>query len=190
MSPVAQRFGEWASTSRTFTAITDLLTVVQREGARLPALFSRPCALPLSSCLPSCVAILSTAATISPTRQNHQTTTDLERWCILPSYATEASQRPLRSSPVTVQAPLTSCSLWHHHNPITVYTLRESPCFAARPSEHEQCAGNEIAVNAIYAASLRRPLSKDVPNGSNTFWEISHFRNSLLDSVDHSGNYC
>ena len=145
---------------------------------------------PHPACLPVLRFCRLQPATISPTRHHHQTTTDLERWCILPSYATEASQRQLRSSPVTVQAPLTYFSLWHHCNPITVYTLRESPCFEARPSEHEQCAGNKIAVNAIYAASLRRPLSKDVPNGSNTFWEISHFRNSLLDSVDHSGNYC
>ena len=35
MRPVAQRFGEWASASRTFSAITDLLAVVQREVARL-----------------------------------------------------------------------------------------------------------------------------------------------------------
>ena len=32
---VAQRFGEWASASRTFYAITALLAVAQREVARL-----------------------------------------------------------------------------------------------------------------------------------------------------------
>ena len=31
MGPVAQRFGDWASASRTFSAITDLIAVVQRE---------------------------------------------------------------------------------------------------------------------------------------------------------------
>ena len=31
MGPAAQRFGEWASASRTFSAITDLIAVVQRE---------------------------------------------------------------------------------------------------------------------------------------------------------------
>ena len=35
MGPAAQRFGEWASASRTFSAITDLFTVVQREVAML-----------------------------------------------------------------------------------------------------------------------------------------------------------
>ena len=34
-SPVAQRFGEWASASRTFSAITDLIVVVQREVDKL-----------------------------------------------------------------------------------------------------------------------------------------------------------
>ena len=31
MGPGAQRYGEWASASRTFSAITDLIDVVQRE---------------------------------------------------------------------------------------------------------------------------------------------------------------
>ena len=35
MSPVAQRVGEWASASRTFSAITDLIAPVQREVNRL-----------------------------------------------------------------------------------------------------------------------------------------------------------
>ena len=34
-SPVAQRFGEWASASRTFSAITDLIAVIQCEVDRL-----------------------------------------------------------------------------------------------------------------------------------------------------------
>ena len=33
--PVAQGFSEWTYASRTFSAITDLLAVVQREVARL-----------------------------------------------------------------------------------------------------------------------------------------------------------
>ena len=31
LRPVAQRFGEWVSASRTFAAITDLIAVLQRE---------------------------------------------------------------------------------------------------------------------------------------------------------------
>ena len=30
VGPVAQRFGEWASASRTFSTITDFVAVVQR----------------------------------------------------------------------------------------------------------------------------------------------------------------
>ena len=86
----------------------------------------------ISSGLPA--EIVSTAVTCSQTRHHHQTTTDLERWCILPPYATEASQCQLRSSPVTAQAPFTSCSLWHHRNPITACTLRKSPLFCG-PSQ-------------------------------------------------------
>ena len=49
------------------------------------------------------------------------------------------------------------------HNPIAVCLMRESPCFAGGPSEHEHCAGKKIAVNIFYAARLRRSLSNDVP---------------------------
>ena len=35
VGPAAQRFGEWASASRTFSAITDLVALVQREVDRL-----------------------------------------------------------------------------------------------------------------------------------------------------------
>ena len=38
MRPVAQRFGEWASASRTFSVITDLVAIVQRGVDRLFAL--------------------------------------------------------------------------------------------------------------------------------------------------------
>ena len=49
VGPVAQRFGEWASASRTFSAITDLLAVVQRKVACLHFLVH---ACSTSSCLP------------------------------------------------------------------------------------------------------------------------------------------
>ena len=42
MGPAAQRFGEWASASRTFSAVTDLIALVQREVDRLCSFFS-PC---------------------------------------------------------------------------------------------------------------------------------------------------
>ena len=35
VGPAAQRFGEWASASRIFFTVTDLITVVQREVDRL-----------------------------------------------------------------------------------------------------------------------------------------------------------
>ena len=50
MGPAAKRFGEWASASRTFSAITDLIAVVQRE-VDILCLFSSPCTT--SSCLPA-----------------------------------------------------------------------------------------------------------------------------------------
>ena len=54
MGPAAQRFGVWASASRTFSAITDLIAVFQREVDRLCSFFS-PCmhACSTSSCLPA-----------------------------------------------------------------------------------------------------------------------------------------
>ena len=52
MGPAAQRFGEWASASRTFSAIADVIAVVQREIDRLCFFFS-PCmhAPPPPACL-------------------------------------------------------------------------------------------------------------------------------------------
>ena len=135
MRPFAQRFGEWASASRTFSAITDLLAVVQREVASCLSSFSCPCMLRLPA------ESLSVAATCSPTRHHHQTTTGSWRWRALSPYATAASQRQLGAACVTVQAPFTSCSLWHDHDPIAVCLLRESPCFTGRPPEHEHCSG-------------------------------------------------
>ena len=51
------------------------------------------------------------------------------------------SQRQPRDAFVTVLAPFAACSLWHDHNPVAVYLLRESLCFAGRPLEHEHCCG-------------------------------------------------
>ena len=64
MGPAAQRFGEWVSVSRTFSAITDLTVVVQRGVDRLCSFFS-PCmhAPPPPACL---LRLLLTAATFSP----------------------------------------------------------------------------------------------------------------------------
>ena len=83
--PGGQRFGEWASASRTFSAITDLIAVVQREVDRLCSFF-RPCmhAPPPPACL---LRLLLTAATFSPSRHRHQTW----RWRALSAYATAAS---------------------------------------------------------------------------------------------------
>ena len=52
MRPGAQRFGEWASALRAFSAITDLFAVVHREVDRLfkPHFLVHACSI--SSCLP------------------------------------------------------------------------------------------------------------------------------------------
>ena len=58
MGPAAERFGEWASASHTFSAITDLIAVVQREVDRLCSFFC-PCmrAPPSTSCLPAEIVV-------------------------------------------------------------------------------------------------------------------------------------
>ena len=62
MRPVVRRFTEWASTSRIFPAMTDLLAVVKPEVTRLLILiFLWVHACSTSSRLPA--EILSTAAT-------------------------------------------------------------------------------------------------------------------------------
>ena len=68
MGPAAQRFGEWASASRTFSVITDLIAVVEREVDRLCS-FSCPCmhAPPPPACL---LRLLLTAVTFSPSRHH------------------------------------------------------------------------------------------------------------------------
>ena len=55
MGPATQRFGEWGSASRTFSAITDLIAVVQREVDRLLIvfIFLSLHACSTSSCLPA-----------------------------------------------------------------------------------------------------------------------------------------
>ena len=123
MGPVAERFREWASASRTFSAITNLIAVVQRELDRLCS-FSSPCmhALPPPACL---LRLLLTAATFSPSRHHHQTW----RWCAWLPYATAASRRQPRAACVTVQAPFTACSLWHDHNPIRSLLAQGKPVF-------------------------------------------------------------
>ena len=124
---------------------------------------------------------MSTAATCSPTRHHHQTTTGSWRWRALSPYATAASRRQPRVACVTVQAPLTACSLRHDLNPFSVCFLRESPCFACCLPEYEHCSGKKIAVNVFDAARLRRPLSNDVPDEHLVFFLFFvHFRNSLL----------
>ena len=104
VGPVAQRFGEWASASRTFFAITDLIAVVQREVDRLCS-FSSPCMhAPLP---PACLLILLlTAATFSPSR-HHQTW----RRRALSPYATAASRHQSWAACATVQAPFNACSV-------------------------------------------------------------------------------
>ena len=88
MSPAAQSFGEWASPPRTFSAITDLIAVVQREADRLFCLFFSPCIYAPSP--PACLLrLLMTVATFPPSRHHHRTW----RWRASWPYATAASRR-------------------------------------------------------------------------------------------------
>ena len=58
MAPAAQRFGEWASASRSFSAITDLIAVVQREVDRFFVfIFESMRVCPTSSCLPAEIVV-------------------------------------------------------------------------------------------------------------------------------------
>ena len=99
VGPVAQRFGEWAPASRTFSAITDIIAVIQREVDRLFAFIFKSMYAPSTSpCLP---------AMFSPSRHRHE----MCRWRALWPYATAASRRQSRAAGVTVQAPVTTCSL-------------------------------------------------------------------------------
>ena len=137
MGPAAQRFGEWASASRTFSAITVLIALVQRVVGRMCSFFS-PCmhAPPRPACL---LRLLLTTATFSPSRHHHQTW----RWRTWSTYATAASRRQSRAACVTVLAPFIIFSLSHDHNPIAMCLLRESPCFAGRFPEHGHCSGKK-----------------------------------------------
>ena len=99
MGPAAQRFGEWASAARTFSAITDLIAVVWREADILFVfilLSMHACST--SSCLPA--EIVDAAATFSPSRHHHQTW----RWRALLPYTTAASRHQSRAACVMVQA--------------------------------------------------------------------------------------
>ena len=103
----AQRFGEWASASRTFSSITDLLVVVQREVDRLFKLhfLVRACSTS-SSCLPDeivvdCSYVLAVKA--SPPD------VEMARLVAL-RYGGESVS--VRAACVTLQAPFTACSLW------------------------------------------------------------------------------
>ena len=159
MRLVGQRFGEWASASRTFSAITDLLAVVRREVARF---IVHACSS--SSCLPA--EILSTAATCSPTRRHDQTATGSWRWRALWAYATAAGQRQPLPACVTVQAPFTACSLWHHHNPVLQFAFSGEAPFLRAVYLNTSIAlqrKKNIAANVFYAVRLRRPLSTGVP---------------------------
>ena len=57
MHTVARRFGEWASASRTFSAIINLLAVVKREVDRLFELHFLVHACSTSSCLPAEIVV-------------------------------------------------------------------------------------------------------------------------------------
>ena len=58
MDPATQRFGEWAFASRIFSAITDLIAVVQREVHRSSLfLFYSMHACSTSSCLPAEIGV-------------------------------------------------------------------------------------------------------------------------------------
>ena len=99
MGPAAHRFGEWASASRTFSDITDLIADVQCELDRLCSFFC-PCmhAPPPPACL---LRLLLTPATFSSSWHHHQTW----RWRALSPYATAASRSQSRAACLTVQAP-------------------------------------------------------------------------------------
>ena len=153
MGPAAQRFGEWASASRTFSAITDLIAVVQREVNRLFKFHFLVHACSTSSCLPAeiivdCSYVLAVRASPPP---------DLEMAHAL-RYGGESAS--VRAACVTVQAPFIAFCLWHDRNPIAICLLRESPRFAGRFPEH--CSGKKISANIFYTARFRRSPSNDV----------------------------
>ena len=106
VGPVAQRFGEGASTSRTFSAITDLIAVVQREADRLfVSIFQPMYACSTSSCLPAGIVVDSSyilAFEASPP--------DVEMARLSP-YVTATSRRQSRAACVMVQAPFIACSV-------------------------------------------------------------------------------
>ena len=91
MRPAAKRFGEWASASRVFSAITHLsLTSLPSFSGKLIIYFFhflvRACST--SSCLPAEVVVWCNY-TFSPSRHHHQTW----RWRALAPYGSAASPR-------------------------------------------------------------------------------------------------
>ena len=91
MRPVAQRFGEWGSASSTFSAIPDLLAVVQCEIDILFAFISKSMhAPPLPACL---LRLFLTSATFSPSRHHYQSDVEMARLVAL-RYGRESASVP------------------------------------------------------------------------------------------------
>ena len=106
MGPVTQtHFGEWASASRTFVAITDLMAVVQREVDMFFVLiFESMHACSNSYFMPAEVdCSYVNAVRASPP--------DVVMARVVALCATAASRRPSRPACATVKAPFTACSV-------------------------------------------------------------------------------
>ena len=143
MGPAVQRFSEWASASRTFSAITDLIAVVQREIDRLCSIIcSYMHAPPPPACL---IRFDFDAARFSPSRHHHQT----YRWRAWSPYDTAASRSQSRAVCLTVPAPVIALSLGQDQNPKPMLMLRESQSFRRAYHLHEQCSGESEAVNVF-----------------------------------------
>ena len=139
MGPVDQRFGEWASASRTFSAITDHIAFVQREVHRLFVVFIFSPRMHAPAPPAVRLRLLLTTATFSPSRHHHRTW----RWHAWSPYATAASRHQSRAACVTVQTPFTASSLSFEHNqPHSLQFTHGKPllfCWAS--PEHEHCCG-------------------------------------------------
>ena len=107
MGRAAQRCGEWASASRTFSAMTGLIAVVQREVHSLCSFFS-PCMHAPPPPGPACMLrLLLTAATFLAVKASPPDV-EMARLVAL-RYA--VSRRQSRAACVTVHALFTSFSL-------------------------------------------------------------------------------
>ena len=106
MDPATQRFGEWAFASRIFSAITDLIAVVQREVDMLFVfIFVSMHACSTSSCMPveivvDCSYVLAIKA--SPPE------VEMAR-LVAPRYGGESES--VRAACLKVQTPFTAYSL-------------------------------------------------------------------------------